>query len=258
MPLYCTCSVSQRAIRRGLLPFGDRFVAEIFVQNLKWWVSQRGADVSYILIPLLLLYLKNLLSYTAWHNYFQAYIADQILPSHICIMCVYTIPLYCTWSVSQRCKKTRATSLRRRFVAEIFVQNLKWRVSQRRADVSYILIPLLLMYLKNLLSYTAWHNYFPAFCRSNLSQPHIYNVYNAFVLYLLSITARNKTRATSLRRPFCSRNIRPKFKTETPIILNFGRIFQLQNGRRREVALVLLRAVILSKYNTKALYTHAL
>ena len=36
-------------------------------------------------------------------------------------------------------------------------------------------------------------------------------VYNAFVLYLLSITARNKTRATSLRRPFCSRNIRPKF-----------------------------------------------
>ena len=115
MPLYCTCSVSQRAIRRGLLPFGGRFVAEIFVQNLKWWVSQRGADVSYILIPLLLLYLKNLLSYTAWHNYFQAYIADQILPSHICIMCVYTIPLYCTWSVSQRCKKTRATSLRRPF-----------------------------------------------------------------------------------------------------------------------------------------------
>ena len=111
--LYCTCSVSQRAIRRGLLPFGGRLVAEIFVQNLKWRVSQRGADISYILNQLLLLYLKTLLSYTAWHNYFQAFIAVQILPSHICIMRVYTIPLYCTCSVSQRCKKTRATSLRR-------------------------------------------------------------------------------------------------------------------------------------------------
>ena len=113
--LYCTCSVSQRAIRRGLLPFGGRLVAEIFVQNLKWRVSQRGADVSYILIQLLLLYLKNLLSYTAWHNYFQAFIAVQILPSHICIMRVYKMPLYCTCSVSQRCKKTRVASLRRPF-----------------------------------------------------------------------------------------------------------------------------------------------
>ena len=214
MALYCTCSVSQRAIRRGLLPFGGHFVAEIFVQNLKWRVSQRMADVSYILIPLLLLYLKNLLSYTAWHNYFQAFIAVQIPRSHIFIMRVYTMPLYCTCSVSQRAIRRGILPFGGRFVAEIFVQNLKWRVSQRRADVSYILIPLLLLYLKNLLSYTAWHNYFPAFFRSNLSQPHIYNacVYNAFVLYLLSITARNKTRATSLRRPFCSRNIRPKFQ----------------------------------------------
>ena len=52
----------------------------------------------------------------------------------------------------------------------------------------------------------------------------------------------------SLRRPL----------SETPVILNFGRMFRLQNGRRREVALVLLRAVILNKYNTKALYTHVL
>ena len=35
----------------------------------------------------------------------------------------------------------------------------------------------------------------------------------------------------SLRRPL----------SETPVILNFGRIFRLQNGRRREVALVLLQ-----------------
>ena len=119
MCIQCLCIVLAQyhsaAKRRGLLLFGGRFVAEIFVQNFKWRVSQRRADVSYILIPLLLLYLKNLLSYTAWHNYFQAFIAVQILPSHICIMRVYTIPLYCTWSVSQRCKKTRATSLRRPF-----------------------------------------------------------------------------------------------------------------------------------------------
>ena len=58
-------SVTALQKRRGLLPFGGRFVAEILVQNLKLRVSQRGADVTYILIKLLLLYLKNLLSYTA-------------------------------------------------------------------------------------------------------------------------------------------------------------------------------------------------
>ena len=116
VPLYSTCSVSQRCKKtRAILPFGGRFVAEIFVKHLKWLVSQRGADVSYILIQLLLLYLKNLLSYTAWHNYFQAFFAVQIPPSHIFIMRVYTMPLYCTCSVSQRCKKTRATSFRRPF-----------------------------------------------------------------------------------------------------------------------------------------------
>ena len=164
MPLYSTCSVSQRCKKtRAILPFGGRFVAEIFVQNFKWRVSQRGADVSYILIQLLLLYLKNLLSYTAWHNYFQAFFAVQILPIHIFIMRVYTMPSYSTCSVSQRCKKTRAIlPFGGRFVAEIFVQNFKWRVSQRGADVSYILIQLLLLYLKNLLSYTAWYNYFQA------------------------------------------------------------------------------------------------
>ena len=164
MPLYSTFSVSQHCKKtRAILPFGGRFVAEIFVQNFKWRVSQRGADVSYSLIQLLLLYLKNLVSYTAWHNYFQALFAVQILPIHIFIMRVYTMPLYSTCSVSQRCKKTRAIlPFGGRFVAEIFVQNLKWRVSQRGADVSYILIQLLLLYPKNLLSYTAWHNYFQA------------------------------------------------------------------------------------------------
>ena len=176
MPLYSTCSVSQRCKKtRAILPFGGRFVAEIFVQNVKWRVSQRGADVSYSLIQLLLLYLKNLLSYTAWHNYFQALFAVQILPIHIFIMRVYTMPLYSTCSVSQRCKKTRAIlPFGGRFGAEIFVQNLKWRVSLRGADVSYILIQLLLLYpQKNLLSYTAWHNYFQAFFAVQILPIHI-------------------------------------------------------------------------------------
>ena len=97
MPLYCTCSVSQRCKKtRAILPFGGRFVAEIFVQNFKWRVSQRGADVSYILIQLLLLYLKNLLSYTAWHNYFQAFFAVQILPIRVCTPILYTWHLWGT------------------------------------------------------------------------------------------------------------------------------------------------------------------
>ena len=135
------------------------------------------------------------------------------------------MPLYCTCSVSQRCKKTRAIlPFGGRFVAEIFVQNFKWRVSQRGADVNYILIQLLLLYLKNLLSYTAWHNYFQAFfavifavqilpIRGVPLCTQCLYAYNAFVLYLLSVTALQKDEGyTSLRRPFCSRNIRPKFQ----------------------------------------------
>ena len=101
------------AKRRGLLPFGDRFLDEIFVQNLKWRVSLRGSDLSYILIPILLLSLKNWLSYTARHIVYALLFAVEIPPNHVFIMRVYTILLYCTWSVSQRCKKTRVTSLRR-------------------------------------------------------------------------------------------------------------------------------------------------
>ena len=179
-------------------------------------MSQRGADVSYILIQLLLLYLKNLLSYTAWYNYFQAFFAVQILPIHIFIMRVYTMPLYSTCSVSQRCKETRAIlPFGGRFVAEIFVQNFKWRVSQRGADVSYILIQLLLLYLKNLLSYTAWHNYFRLYFCVQILPSHIFimRVYTMPLYCTCSVSQRcKKTRATSLRRPFWSRNIRPKFK----------------------------------------------
>ena len=119
MCTQCLCIVLAQchsaANRRGLLPFGGRLVAEIFVQNLKWRVSQRGADVSYILIQLLLPYLKKLAELYSLTYYLQAFFAVQIPPSHIFIMRVYTMPLYCTCSVSQRCKKTRATSLRRPF-----------------------------------------------------------------------------------------------------------------------------------------------
>ena len=121
MCTQCLCIVLAQchsaAKRRELyFPSAAVSVAEIFVQNVKWRVSQRGADVSYSLIQLLLLYLKNLLSYTAWHNYFQALFAVQILPIHIFIMRVYTMPLYSTCSVSQRLQKDEGyTSLRRPF-----------------------------------------------------------------------------------------------------------------------------------------------
>ena len=202
------------AKRRGLLPFGGRFVAEIFVQNFKWRVSQRGADVSYILIPLLLLYLKNLLSYTAWHNYFQAFIAIQIPRRHICIMRLHTIPLYCTSSVSQRCKKTRATSIRRPFCSRNIRPKFKMTgVSERGRRKLYFDPTCMSLYLKNLLSYTAWHNYFQAFIAIQIPRSHIFimRVYTMPLYCTCSVSQRcNKTRATSLRRPFCSRNIRPK------------------------------------------------
>ena len=163
MPLYCTCSVSQRckktratSLRR---PFCSRNIRPKFQMT---GVSERGRRKLYF-DPTFVIVSQNLLSYTAWHNYFQAFFAVQILPIHIFIMRVYTMPLFSTCSVSQRCKETKAIlPFGGRFVAEIFVQNFKWRVSQRGADVSYILIQLLLLYLKNLLSYTAWHNYFQA------------------------------------------------------------------------------------------------
>ena len=289
------------AKRRGVLPFGGRFVAEIFVHNCKWRVSQRGADVNYILIQLLLLYLKNLLSYTAWHNYFQAFFcrsnpsqphiynacvhnpvvlyllsvtalqnktratslrrpfcSRNIRPKfnitgvsergrrklyfdptvvtvsqklaelysltslfsgfccRIFIMRVYTMPWFCTCSVSQRCKQRRGLlPFCGRFVAEIFVQNFKLRVSQRGADVSYVLIQLLLPYLKNLLSYTAWLHYFQAFFAIQIPPSHIYikRVYTIPLYCTCSVSQRcKKTRATSLGRPFCSRNIRQQIK----------------------------------------------
>ena len=102
------------------------------------------------------------------------------------------MPLYSTCSVSQRCKKTRAIlPFGGRFVAEIFVQNFKWRVSQRGADVSYFDFDCIQLLL------------------------HLFSGYpfkNIAELYLLSVTALQKDEGyTSLRRPFCSRNIRPKF-----------------------------------------------
>ena len=154
--LCSTCSVSQRCKKtRVILPFGGRFVAEIFVQNFR--VSQRGADVSYILIQLLLLYLKNLLIIQL-DVYFCRSNPSQPHIYNACAQCLCIVLAQC----HSAAKRRGLLPFGGRFGAEIFVQNFKWRVSQRGADVSYILIQLLLLYLKNLLSYTAWHNYFQA------------------------------------------------------------------------------------------------
>ena len=184
------------AKRRGLLPFGGRFVAEIFVQNFKWRVSQGGADVSYILIPLLLLYLKNLLSYTAWHNYFQAFIAVQILPSHICIMRVYTIPLYCTCSVLQRCKKTRVASLRRPFSIRNIYQKFKMTgVSERDRPQLYCDTNCITVSQKLAESYSSAYFYPALLFAVEIFPNHvlIMRVYTMpIVLFLVSITALQK------------------------------------------------------------------
>ena len=126
-------------------------------------VSERGRRKLYF-DPTFVIVSQKLAELYSLTSLFSGFIfAVQILLSLIFIMRVYTVPLYSTWSVSQRCKKTRVIlPFGGRFVTEIFVQNFKWRVSQRGADVSYILIQLLLLYPKNLLSYTAWHNYFQA------------------------------------------------------------------------------------------------
>ena len=229
MPLYCTCSVSQRCKKtRAIIPFGGRFVAEIFVQNFKWRVSERGADVNYILIQLLYCISKDCWVIQLDIIIFRLFLPFKSFPSacvhpycthgtcgvlHCLLFCdqtrpnlrislvgtivplnflvgyycsivastpqpmayASTMPLYCTCSVSQRCKKTRAIlPFGGRFLAEIFVQNFKWRVFQRGADVNYILIQLLLLYLKNLLSYTAWHNCFQAFFAVQILPIHIF------------------------------------------------------------------------------------
>ena len=127
-------------------------------------------------------------------SFYALLFAVEIPPNHVFIMRVYTILLYCTCSVSQRCKKTRVASLRRPFSRRNICPNFKWRVSQRGADLSYILIPIILLSLKNWLSYTARHTFMLYFLPLKSSQPCIHNacVYNPIVLYLLSVTALQK------------------------------------------------------------------
>ena len=181
--------------RRGLLPFGDHFLDEIFVQNFKWRVSQRGADLSYILIPILLLSLKNWLSYTARHIVYALLFAVQIPPNHVFIMRVYTIILYCTCSMSQRCKKTRVTSLRRPFSRRNICPKFKMTgVSERVRPQLYVDTNFVTVSQKLAELYSSAYCLCFTFCRSNPSQPCIHNacVYNHIVLYLLNVTALQK------------------------------------------------------------------
>ena len=181
--------------RRGLLPFGDHFLDEIFVQNFKWRVSQRGADLSYILIPILLLSLKNWLSYTARHIVYALLFAVQIPPNHVFIMRVYTIILYCTCSMSQRCKKTRVTSLRRPFSRRNICPKFKMTgVSERVRPQLYFDTNFVTVSQKLAELYSSAYCLCFTFCRWNPSQPCIHNacVYNSIVLYLVSVTALQK------------------------------------------------------------------
>ena len=88
----------------------------------------------------------------------------------------HTIPLYCTCSVSQRCKKTRATSLRRPFCSLNIRPKFKMTgVSERGRRKLYFdpTVVTVSQKLADLYSLTSLFSCF--FCHSNPSQPHIYN-----------------------------------------------------------------------------------
>ena len=155
-------------------------------------MSQRGADVSYILIQLLLQYLKNLLIYTAWHHYFQVFFAIQIPPSHIFIMRVYTMPLYCTCSVSQRCKQTRATSLRRPFSSRNIRPKFKMTCVSERGRRKLYFDPTFVTVSQKTCWVIQLDILFAGFFLPFKSLPATACVHNAFVLYLLSVTALQK------------------------------------------------------------------
>ena len=114
-------------------------------------------------------------------------------------------------SVAQRCKKTRATSLRRPFCSLNIRPKFKMTgVSERGRRKLYFdpTVDTVSQKLAELYSLTSLFSGF--FCRSNPSQP--LRVYTMPLYCTCSVSQRcKKTRATSLRRPFCSLNIRPKF-----------------------------------------------
>ena len=177
-------------------------------------MSQGWSDLSYILIPILLLSLKNWLSYTARHIVYALLFAVEIPPNHVFIMRVYTILLYCTWSVSQRCKKTRVTSLRRPFSRRNICPKFKMTgVSERVRPQLYFNTNFVTVSQKLAELYSS--AYFDALLFAVEIPPNhvfIMRVYTILLYCTWSVSQRyKKTRVASLRRPFSRRNICPKF-----------------------------------------------
>ena len=177
-------------------------------------MSQGWSDLSYILIPILLLSLKNWLSYTARHIVYALLFAVQIPPNHVFIMRVYTIILYCTCSMSQRCKKTRVTSLRRPFSRRNICPKFKMTgVSERVRPQLYVDTNFVTVSQKLAELYSS--AYFDALLFAVEIPPNhvfIMRVYTILLYCTWSVSQRcKKTRVTSLRRPFSRRNICPKF-----------------------------------------------
>ena len=117
-------------------------------------------------------------------------------PSQPCIhnACVYNhIVLYLL--MSQRCKKTRVTSLRRPFSRRNICPKFKMTgVSERVRPQLYFDTNFVTVSQKLAELYSSAYCLCFTFCRWNPSQPCIHNacVYNSIVLYLVSVTALQK------------------------------------------------------------------
>ena len=147
--------------------------------------------------------------------YFYALLfAVEIPPNHVFIMRVYTILLYCTWSVSQRCKKTRVASLRRPFSRRNIRPKFKMTgVSERGRSQLYFDTNFVTLSQKLAALYSSAYFYALLF-DVEISPNHVFImlVYTILLCCTWSVSQRCKqTRVASLRRPFSRRNICPQF-----------------------------------------------
>ena len=110
---------------------------------------------------------------------------------------LYFDPTFITVSqkLAELYKKTRATSLRRPFCSRNIRPKFKMTGFSERGRRKLYFDPTFITVSQKLAELYSLTTLFSGFyCRSYPSQPHIYNacVYNAFVLYLLSVKALQK------------------------------------------------------------------
>ena len=212
--LYCTCSMSQRCKKTRVTslrrPFSRRNICPKFKMT---GVSERVRPQLYFDTNFVTVSQKLAELYSSAYFYALLF-AVQIPPNHVFIMRVYTIILYCTCSMSQRCKKTRVASLRRPFSRRNICPKFKMTgVSERVRRQLYFDTNFVTVSQKLAELYSS--AYFDALLFAVEIPPNhvfIMRVYTILLYCTWSVSQRyKKTRVTSLRRPFSRRNICPKF-----------------------------------------------